>query len=237
MRAQIRNDAAGWDDPTCAELGCGVQAESEPTDLLKIRGNYTHDDTDVRGGTVQSQEFANDHGYKLIATVSMANDYNGYIATYRDFMSPRPLPQGAHRLGPALERLLRDAAHADGPRAQGRRRVAREDRRRDRSAEGRSRVGARDRQGGRRPGGRGRARARGGRGGRGGRRRLRRDAAGRRHRRCPDRAPAGGHRALRRGDLRVGRRQQLHGQPGRHGRAQGERPVAGSSPTRAARSP
>jgi hypothetical protein len=87
MRSQIRNDAAGWDDPTCSELGCGIQAESEPTDLTKIRGNYTHDDTDVRGGTIQSQEFANDHGYKLIATVSMANDYNGYIATYRDFMS------------------------------------------------------------------------------------------------------------------------------------------------------
>ena len=87
MRAQIRNDAAGWDDPTCSELGCGLQAESEPTDLSKIRGNYTHDDTDVRGGTVQSQEYADKHGYKLIATISMANDYNGYIATYRDFMN------------------------------------------------------------------------------------------------------------------------------------------------------
>jgi hypothetical protein len=87
MQAQIRNDAAGWDDPTCNELGCGPMAESEPTDLSKIRGNYTHDDTDVRGGTVQSQDFARDHGYTITATISMANDYNGYIATYRDFMS------------------------------------------------------------------------------------------------------------------------------------------------------
>jgi hypothetical protein len=87
MRAQIRNDAAGWDDPTCNELGCGPMAESEPTDLQKIRGNYTHDDTDVRGGTVQAPDFARDHGYTITATISMANDYNGYIATYRDFMS------------------------------------------------------------------------------------------------------------------------------------------------------
>ncbi|MFL5917230.1 MAG: hypothetical protein ACJ74X_00775 [Gaiellaceae bacterium] len=87
MRAQIRNDAAGWDDPTCNELGCGPMAESEPTDLQKIRGNYTHDDTDVRGGTIQAPDFARDHGYTITATISMANDYNGYIATYRDFMS------------------------------------------------------------------------------------------------------------------------------------------------------
>jgi hypothetical protein len=87
MRAQIRNDAAGWDDPTCTELGCGLMAESEPTDLDKIRGNYTHDDTDVRGGTVQTDEYARKHGYTIVATISMANDYNGYIATYRDFMS------------------------------------------------------------------------------------------------------------------------------------------------------
>jgi hypothetical protein len=87
MRAQIRNDAAGWDDPACTDLGCGLMAESEPVDLSKIRGNYTHDDTDVRGGKVQTPEFARDRGYTIVATISMANDYNGYIATYRDFMS------------------------------------------------------------------------------------------------------------------------------------------------------
>ncbi|MFL5845723.1 MAG: hypothetical protein ACJ762_13635 [Solirubrobacteraceae bacterium] len=85
-RARTLNDAAGWDDPACAELGCGVQAESEPTDLAKIRGNYTHDDTTVRGGTAQTDGYADAHGYKMVVTISMANDYNGYIATYRDFM-------------------------------------------------------------------------------------------------------------------------------------------------------
>jgi hypothetical protein len=77
VRAQINNDAAGWDDPNCQELGCGYQAESEPTDPAKIRGNFTHDDTAANGR----------HGYKLTVTVAMANDYNGYIASYRDYMS------------------------------------------------------------------------------------------------------------------------------------------------------
>jgi hypothetical protein len=84
LQAQIRNDASGWDDPSCNELGCGYQAESESTDAKKIRGNYTHDDTPAKR---QSNKYARDHGYKLTATISMANDYNGYIATYRDYMS------------------------------------------------------------------------------------------------------------------------------------------------------
>jgi hypothetical protein len=87
MQAQIRNDAAGWDDPVCMELGCGAQAESEPTDLSKIRGNYTHDDTTVGGGKLQTPEYAANHGYKMTVTIAMANDYNGYIATYRDYMN------------------------------------------------------------------------------------------------------------------------------------------------------
>jgi hypothetical protein len=77
MRAQIRNDATGWDDPKCLELGCGAQGESEPTDLTKIRGNFTHDDTAENAKS----------GYKMTVTISMANDYNGYIASYRDYMN------------------------------------------------------------------------------------------------------------------------------------------------------
>ncbi|HEX4732960.1 MAG TPA: neutral/alkaline non-lysosomal ceramidase N-terminal domain-containing protein [Thermoleophilaceae bacterium] len=76
MRAQITGDASGWDDPNCNELGCGYQAESEPTDLKKIRGNYTHDDTAANAKK----------GYKLTFTIAMANDYNGYIASYREYM-------------------------------------------------------------------------------------------------------------------------------------------------------
>jgi hypothetical protein len=90
MRAQVYNDASRWDDPTCAELGCGIQGESEPVDLKKLFGNYTHDDTTVRnarGGKSQTQDYANGFGYKMTVTISMANDYNGYIASYRDFNS------------------------------------------------------------------------------------------------------------------------------------------------------
>ncbi|HEY1359673.1 MAG TPA: hypothetical protein VGF21_15320 [Thermoleophilaceae bacterium] len=86
MRAQVLNDATGWDDPTCTRLGCGAQAESEPTDPSKVFGNYTHDDTTVRGGKNQASDYARDRGYKLTITIAMANDYNGYIATYREFM-------------------------------------------------------------------------------------------------------------------------------------------------------
>jgi len=86
MRAQVLGDATGWDDPTCTELGCGLQAESEPTALEEIRGNYTHDDTTVRGGRNQTTEFAGRYGYRMTVPIAMANDYNGYIATYREYM-------------------------------------------------------------------------------------------------------------------------------------------------------
>lgn len=86
MRARTLNDAVGWDDPACDEMGCGLQAEAEPNDLARIRGNYTHDDTSVRGGSAQTRDYAERYGYKMVITVSMANDYNGYIATYRDYM-------------------------------------------------------------------------------------------------------------------------------------------------------
>src|SRR5205085_7480907 len=65
MRAQVLNDASRWDDPTCTQLGCGAQAESEPHDFTRIYGSYTHDDTTVRGGKNQSQADASKYGYKM----------------------------------------------------------------------------------------------------------------------------------------------------------------------------
>jgi hypothetical protein len=73
MRAQVRNDARGWNTPAYAPF-----AESEPTDLGAIKGNYTHQELPVSGAG---------SGYRLTIPVGMANDYNGYIATYREFMS------------------------------------------------------------------------------------------------------------------------------------------------------
>ena len=75
MKAQVNNDAAGWNDPACQELGCGLQAESEPADPARIRGNYTHDDTAANAS----------YGYRMTIPIGMANDYNGYIASYREY--------------------------------------------------------------------------------------------------------------------------------------------------------
>src|SRR3546814_15116104 len=40
MRAQVHNDARGWDAPAYA-----LTAESEPPSLADIKGNFTHEET------------------------------------------------------------------------------------------------------------------------------------------------------------------------------------------------
>ena len=91
MHRQVTNPANGWND-----LDYAPQADSEPTDLREIKGNYTHDDRcgpasgvpedawDGPCGPGKSSPSAA-LGYKLTVPISMANDYNGYIATYREF--------------------------------------------------------------------------------------------------------------------------------------------------------
>jgi hypothetical protein len=68
MRAQVLNNASGWNDPEYLPY-----AESEPVDTTKIKGNFTHD------------ELPASRGYKLTVPIGMANDYNGYIASYREY--------------------------------------------------------------------------------------------------------------------------------------------------------
>ena len=68
MKAQVNNHANGWND-----LSNLPWAESEPTDPTKIKGNYTH------------AELPPGVGYRLTVPISMANDYNGYIASYREY--------------------------------------------------------------------------------------------------------------------------------------------------------
>ena len=70
MYAQIRNPANGWNLAQNAPY-----AESEDPDPAKIKGNFTHDD-DERSANL---------GYKLTLALSMANDYNGYIVSYREY--------------------------------------------------------------------------------------------------------------------------------------------------------
>jgi hypothetical protein len=70
MKAQVRNCANGWNAPDWA-----AYAESEPVAIDHIKGSYTCDD-----------DGASAHlGYALTVPISMANDYNGYIATYREY--------------------------------------------------------------------------------------------------------------------------------------------------------
>ena len=81
MRAQVRNDASGWNDAQnapYAESESDNPAEcSQPAAIPPncIWGNYTHDD-DAASAAL---------GYTLTVPISMANDYNGYIATYREY--------------------------------------------------------------------------------------------------------------------------------------------------------
>jgi hypothetical protein len=88
MRAQVLNPANGWNNAENA-----ASAESEPTDPRQIKGNYTHDDRcganpltpgDAPCAPGESSASAA-LGYGLTVPIGMANDYNGYIATYREY--------------------------------------------------------------------------------------------------------------------------------------------------------
>jgi hypothetical protein len=88
MRAQVNNPANGWND-----LEHVHEAESEPVDPRQIKGNFTHDDrcgpTAYTPGdepcSDPSQSASANLGYTLTVPIAMANDYNGYIASYREY--------------------------------------------------------------------------------------------------------------------------------------------------------
>jgi hypothetical protein len=99
MHREVVNPANGWNN---FENFATNNPESEPADLTKIQGNYTHDDSCAEANpTLGLDEPVNNHwnkpcgggetspsaqlGYKLTVPISMANDYNGYIATYREY--------------------------------------------------------------------------------------------------------------------------------------------------------
>jgi hypothetical protein len=101
LRAQVNEPANGWND-----LENAPYAESEDPDLGdpndpeddKFWGNYTHDDgCGPDAGSEHPVIPGNEPcepgetsasaatGYTLTVPISMANDYNGYIATYREY--------------------------------------------------------------------------------------------------------------------------------------------------------
>jgi hypothetical protein len=89
MRAQVTNPANGWND--VANAGT---AEDEPPAPDDIKGNYTHDDRcgltpltagDSDAGCTEATSASASLGYDLTVPIGMANDYNGYIASYREY--------------------------------------------------------------------------------------------------------------------------------------------------------
>lgn len=113
-RAQIHNDARGWElDPVYAaqhQDPSGVQTlggEAEPEDITQIKGNFTHEEFPA-------------HGYDLVVSVGMANDYWGYMAEYREYRAhSNTYRKALNALGPhgadfVATRLARMAANLNG---------------------------------------------------------------------------------------------------------------------------
>ncbi len=101
MKAQIHNDAAGWDD-----LANILTMESEPQDPALIKGNFTHEEL-------------TEYGYGLVIPVGMANDYWGYMPAYREYRAHDHYRKALNGLGPhgadfLATRLSRLAASLNG---------------------------------------------------------------------------------------------------------------------------
>jgi hypothetical protein len=102
MRAQVLNDARGWDAPENA-----IAANSEPADPAAIWGNSTH------------EELAPPLGYALPVGVGHAGDYNGYTVSYREYMSRDHYRKALTSYGPhtadyMVTRLVRLAGALNG---------------------------------------------------------------------------------------------------------------------------
>jgi len=106
-KARMYNDAKGWDNYIGADGSPdALEAESEPIDPQRIWGNWT-------------QEEQTKHGYDMVVTVSMTNDYWGYIPTYREWQSRDFYRKALAGLGPHSSdffatRLARMAASLNG---------------------------------------------------------------------------------------------------------------------------
>lgn len=82
FRAQIHNDARGWETDLLT-LG----SEAEPADPDRIKGNFTHEEDTERG-------------FRLVLSVGMGNDYWGYVPEYREYRSHDHYRKALSGLGP-----------------------------------------------------------------------------------------------------------------------------------------
>lgn len=104
MRAQLHNDAAGWDAPENA-----ASAGTEPSDNEAIWGNFTKEEIQERGVA----------GYTLPVGVGHAGDYNGYTVSYREYMNRDHYRKALTTYGPhtadyMVTRLVRMAGAMQG---------------------------------------------------------------------------------------------------------------------------
>lgn len=101
MKAQIHNDARGWEDAIN-----GLHAEAEAKAIADIWGNFTHEEH-------------TQHGYGLVIPVGMANDYWGYMPAYREYRAHDHYRKSLAGLGPhgadfLATRMSRVAAQLNG---------------------------------------------------------------------------------------------------------------------------
>ena len=107
MKAQVNNRCRRLERP-CRTVVGGVGARPDTT---QIKGNYTHD------------ELPSELGYRLTVPISMANDYNGYIASYREYQSGDHYRKALTAWGPHSSDYLVEA-RGDGRPSERRARAA-----------------------------------------------------------------------------------------------------------------
>jgi hypothetical protein len=104
MRAQVHNDARGWDAPENV-----LAANSEPVDIDAIWGNFTREEIQELGVP----------GYRLVVGIGHAGDYNGYTVSYREYMNRDHYRKALTAYGPhtadyMVTRLVRMGAAMQG---------------------------------------------------------------------------------------------------------------------------
>jgi hypothetical protein len=97
MKAEIHNDALGWDAPEYAPY-----ANGEPADPTQIKGNFT------------KVELTPAEGFPLVVGLGHTGDYNGYTVSYREYMNRESYRKaltsyGAHTADYMVTRLVRMA--------------------------------------------------------------------------------------------------------------------------------
>jgi hypothetical protein len=104
MKAQVHNDAKGWDAATPEAIAA---AETDPADPAAIKGNFT------------KEELPANLGYTLPVGLGHSGDYAGYTVSYREYMNRDSYRKALTSYGPHTAdymntRLARMAGYLKG---------------------------------------------------------------------------------------------------------------------------